>query len=498
MRKPNQKQLLKKLSLSAIACFSLLQGCAINPATGRVDTVTMSSAREVSLGKELYEEMLKTLPVYQDEKLNAYINEVGQKVAAAGDRTKIEYHFTVVDSPDINAFALPGGYIFINRGLIAYLQNEAQLAAVLGHEIAHVTARHAVRQEAARAGRNVGAVFAGVLTGSSTVASAAAQWSDAAIAGYGRNMELEADGFGAEYIRNAGYSAEAMIDVIGVLKDHERFTKQQAKDAGKQTTSYHGVFASHPRNDKRLQEAVKATGDNQKSGELYVERFEEATDGLIWGENFDRAEQAASKEEANKENRYTHSRLGFTMLFPESWEINNEKTEIIGEATDKSASLTLGLSRLKPDTNYEEFLRSKFNVTLLKQSEPLNQFGMLGHTGIKSDKSGAEQRIAVLNRGGVAYVFDGKVNSAKEGINYDQLFMSSIRSFQPVARTSPNTAKLKHSKTIKYVVANENTTFARLANQLKLGKYGEEYLRLINSYYPRGEPIPGEKIKIIQ
>ncbi len=482
---------------TVILATAVLPGCAINPATGKIDTVTMTNAREISLGKELYEEMIKGLPIYTDEALNTYVDEVGQRIAAAGDRTNIEYHFTVVDSPDINAFALPGGYIFINRGLITYLQNEAQLAAVLGHEVAHVTARHTVRQQSARAGRNVGAVFAAILTGSSTVASAAAQWSDAAIAGYGREMELEADGFGAEYIRNAGYSGEAMIDVIGILKDHERFTKQQAKDQKRSFVAYHGVFATHPRNDKRLREAVESADGQNNRGKLFEERFQEKTEGLVWGENFDRPATKTADKKQPKENRYTHNRLGFTLLFPDEWTVSNKNKAIVGEPTDQSASLNLTVARVDPKGNFEDILRDKFNVNLLKQSEPLNQFGLRGHTGIKSGE-GNDERIAILVHGNRGYILQGKVEQADESINYDQLFMRSIRSFQPARTQAPQTAKKRSSKVIKYVTANQNTTFSRLAHQLKLGQYGEEQLRLINGYYPRGEPLPGERIKIVQ
>ncbi|WP_317933436.1 M48 family metalloprotease [Halioxenophilus sp. WMMB6] len=478
-----------------------LASCAFNPATGHLDTVTMSEAKEIKIGQEMHEEFAKTMAFYEDEDLNAYVTEVGKRVAATSDRPDLDYHFFIIDSPDINAFALPGGYIYVNRGLLTYLQNEAQLAAVLGHEIGHVTARHHVRQQAASAGRDVGAVFAGILTGSYSVASAAAQWSDAALAGYGRDMELEADGFGAEYLERAGYSPEAMIDVLALLKSQERFAKQQARDAGRKAASYHGVFSSHPRSDKRLQEAIaQARGDSTASGVLNEEAFREHTDGLIWGDNLDRkaklaAEAAANQE--NKENRYTHNRLGFTLLYPEAWTVANQGSAIIGAPADSSASLTLTVAKVNPSASFESLLRDRFDVKLLKQSEALSQNGLLGHTGIK-ENGGQESRVAILVQVNRAYLFEGKVTNPQPEVDYDALFLASIRSFQPVRPTAPVKTTAKHSKTIKYVVANENTTFARLANDLKLGQYGEENLRLINGYYPRGEPYAGEVIKIIQ
>ncbi|BFM08097.1 M48 family metalloprotease [Halioxenophilus aromaticivorans] len=489
-----------------------LPGCAINPATGKLDTVTMSESREISMGKELHEEMIKTVPLYEDEAINEYVRAVGKKVAAASDRPDIEYHFFIIDSPDINAFALPGGYIYVNRGLLNYLQNEAQLAAVLGHEIAHVTARHHVRQKSASTGRNVGAVFAGILTGSYTVASAAAEWGSAAAAGYGREMELEADGFGAQYMKDAGYSPDAMIDVLAILKAHERFSKQQARDAGRKVPSYHGVFTSHPSSDQRLLQAVADAkeGESQSTGakgELKAEEFRDNTDGIIWGDNHDRIAQAAeaaakaSEEKQDKENRYIHNRLGFTIVFPQQWQVANQGAVLTSAPDDNSAEMQLRLARVDPKTDFETVLRDQFDVKLLKQSEPLSQFGLRGHTGIKPGKArdGSEdQRVAILVHGNRAYLLEGSVNKPEPGVDYDQLFLASIRTLQPVAPRAPSRLTTKHSKTIKYVVANDNTTFARLANELKIGNYGEEYLRLINGYYPRGEPYPGEIIKIIQ
>ena len=109
-----------------------LSACAVNPATGTPDLVFMSEKDEIEMGKEMHEKFMKSMPIYQDEALTKYVNQVGQKIVKNSHRPDIDYHFVVIDAPDINAFALPGGYIYINRGLLAYLQSEAQLAAVLG------------------------------------------------------------------------------------------------------------------------------------------------------------------------------------------------------------------------------------------------------------------------------------------------------------------------------------------------------------------------------
>src|SRR5690606_14493703 len=140
------------------------------------------------------------------------------------------------------------------RGLITFLTSEAQLAAVLGHEIAHITARHAVRQQTAARSANilgtavsVASIFA---TGTNVLGDTASLFGGALISGYGRDMELEADGLGAQYMHRAGYDPAAILEVIGVLKNHEDFMKLTSNRG----PAYHGLFATHPRNDARLQD----------------------------------------------------------------------------------------------------------------------------------------------------------------------------------------------------------------------------------------------------
>ncbi len=160
---------VRALSLVLAGLF-VLESCAVNPATGQGNLVMMSEKRELEIGLEEHNKVLQTMPVMQDPELTAYVNEVGQRLAAVSHRPDLPFTFTVIDSPEINAFALPGGYVYINRGLMAYLNSEAELAAVLGHEIGHITARHAVQQQSsgrlANIATGVGGIVAAVATGS--------------------------------------------------------------------------------------------------------------------------------------------------------------------------------------------------------------------------------------------------------------------------------------------------------------------------------------------
>ena len=182
--------------------------------------------------------------IYQP--LQSYVNEVGQKLAKNSHRSQLDFHFTVVDSPQVNAFALPGGYVYVTRGILAYLNSEAELAAVLGHEIGHVTARHSVQQYSAATAANVAATIGGMAagifvpqlgrtTGTRCTKSSRSLPADVLLSGYGRSHELEADRLGAEYLARSGYDPQAMIKVIGVLKNQELFDIEAAKQEGRRT-----------------------------------------------------------------------------------------------------------------------------------------------------------------------------------------------------------------------------------------------------------------------
>jgi predicted Zn-dependent protease len=217
---------------AALLCLELLASCAVNPVTGRQNFVMMSESEEVLTGKKGDEEVRKQYGIYDNPALQRYVDEVGQRIAQKSHRGNLEYHFTVVDSPEINAFALPGGYIYITRGIMAYLNSEAELAAVLGHEIGHVTARHGVQQYSASMAASIGVALGSILVpelrgGAQDLLNLL---SNALISGYGREHELEADRLGAEYLARAGYNPQAMVKVVGILKDQELFDAEIARE----------------------------------------------------------------------------------------------------------------------------------------------------------------------------------------------------------------------------------------------------------------------------
>lgn len=485
------------LLLTGLALL-MLGGCAINPASGLPNLVFMSEDKELNIGRELHGKILESTPVYQDAQLQAYVERVGQTLAKNSDRANLTYTFTIIDSPDINAFALPGGYVYVNRGLLAYLNSEAQLAAVLAHEIAHVTARHAVKQDTARKSSGAVTLLSVLTTGNTMVGDVTNLWGTAAVMGYGRDMELEADGLGAKYLHNSGYNPNAMIEVIGVLKDHERFVRRLARETGqKSPATYHGVFATHPQNDERLKEAVAAAGklSQTQTGADNPDAFREATEGLLYGIN-----PNPQTAKAAQNNTYSHSRLGFSIDLPPQWPVENQQRQILAKAPDGHAQLTIEVAVLNQPVAPDVYIREALKISLLQQSQPFSQHGLIGHTGVQpAAHAGAfPTRIAVLYQGRRVYILRGTVNrapAAESASSDDELFLASIRSFRP-SQTARKPSGPGHR--LHYVKANDQTTFKRLSEVVPLGNFAEEQLRVLNGHFPRGEPAPGEWIKIVR
>jgi predicted Zn-dependent protease len=457
----------------------LLSSCASNP-TGGANFVLMSEKRELAIGKEEHDKLMKSAQTYQEAKLQAYVDTVGKKLAAISHRPELEYHFTIIDSPDINAFALPGGYVYVNRGLLDYLSTEAQLAAVLGHEIGHITARHAVRQETAAKTSKILSTAVILTTGVSTLGDTANLFGGALISGYGREMELEADGLGTEYLVKAGYDAKAMVEVIGVLKSQEDFSKKTSNKA----PAYHGLFASHPRNDTRLQQAVEQSAKISNAAPAAIDPadFRAATTGLLVGPSLQNMTGTANR------NRYYQTLLGYTVVLPETWHYQETTTTMTAKApAGIEGSLKVEVQRLQQNVEPRVFIRDVLKIPDLQQAEVLRQFGLDGYTGLHPT---TKERIAVLYYGRRAFV----MTAASPNEAVQKALLDSIKSFRPIAR---NEGVFADPLKISWIQADGRTTYVELAKQSRLPDFAEDTLRLMNGDYPTGEPKAGEWIKVV-
>ena len=461
-----------------------ISGCATNPVSGKYDFVLMSEEQEIEMGMKHHSLIMEQYSEYDHPELQRYVENLGQKLAAASHRDNLEYHFTLLDSPEVNAFALPGGYIYITRGIMAYMNSEEDLAGVLGHEIGHVTARHGVRQHGTQAVVGLAGLIATIATDNQSAADAYSQIGDALVSGYGRDLELEADRLGADYLARSNYDPARMLDVIGILKNQERFERQRAREEGRPTRVYHGVFATHPRNDRRLQEVVHAAQKlkNDNPRETDREEFLRLMDNVTFGDS--------EQQGIVRGNRLYHKDLDFTLAFPEGWRIDNQPAQLVAVRSDNEAIMVVGIDPLPEGESPAQYLQRRF--TTLRKGEPLRD--NRGYTGMVWGQTpfgyGSFRVIAVSHEGQVLRV---KGFSKNRGV--DQAFVDTAMS---IRHLRPDEQPSAEARRIKLVRVEPGDTFARLAEQTDLGKYAVDQLRLLNDLYPDGEPAPGQLVKIIQ
>ena len=243
---------MRHVSANLLLAAALLAGCATstvtNPVSGRAERTVMDERTEIAEGQKAHQQVLAEYGALDNPRLQAYVNGLGQRLAGASHRSGLEWHFTVLDSPEVNAFALPGGYVYVTRGILAFMDSEADLAGVIGHEIGHVTARHGAQRATRQQNAGLGVLAATVLglgleglLGVRGAAEAVSQVSQGVAAGliasYSRDQELQADQLGAEYLARSRFNPKNMVDVIGLLKDQERFAADSARADGRTAPS---------------------------------------------------------------------------------------------------------------------------------------------------------------------------------------------------------------------------------------------------------------------
>ena len=485
---------LAALALAATGVLAGSGGCATNPVTGGTDIVTMSEAQEIELGRKMHPQILQQYGRFDDEPLQQYVSEVGQRIAAKSHRPNLQYTFTVLDGDEVNAFALPGGYVYITRGIMAYLNSEAELAAVLGHEIGHVTARHSVRQQAGATAAGVGAMVVGILTGSGDLANVANMAGGALISGYGRDMELEADKLGAEYLNRIGYEPEAMIDVVRLLKNQEMLEVQMARQENRKPRVYHGVFASHPDNDTRLQEVVKAAGkvqnaeDRPPNRDLYLSHI----NGLPVGDS--RAQGVV------RGSRFYHADLGITLAFPTGWIVDNQRTKVVAYTEAKDAVMTVSAEAPPPGMAPKEFLGRMLQGVTTTEAAPLQVNSLDGYRAVVRSMTlpwgnQGPANVAVVYYNNLAYIFQGSTRQAAGLSGFEPVFLSSVKTFR---RLKDNEFTVAEPDRIRVIQATRQTNIEQLAQKSPIKKYPAERLRLLNDLYPDKEPTPGQKLKVVE
>jgi len=495
---------LRRDVLSLALCAALLVACGtqvVNPVTGQTERSAMSEEDEIAEGKKAHEQVLQEYTALADPKLQAYVNELGQRLAKQSHRANLKWTFTVLDSPEINAFALPGGYVYVTRGIMAYLDSEAELAGVMGHEIGHVTARHgaqrATRQRTAGIGvlaaTVLGAVLEGAGVGGATdLASRASQTAAAGyIASYSREQESQADQLGAEYLARNQYNPQNMVEVIGVLKNQERFAAEAAKAEGKPEPTAASWLASHPSNDKRLADITAiATKYSGQWGDDFRARYLQAVNGMTFG---DSREQGVTRG-----RNFYHEPLGIALTAPEGWQVKNSPEAIMLVNGTADAGLIVRLVPPKAGSTHEEILRNVVKPTSgNSERRSLNGLSATHFTGTvrnEQGQSGSVNITLVSGPSGRNYLLQYAAKDAAAMQRANAQMGEAEGSFRALTAADRTAAKPYVVKTVSFPRGG----FAELAKSSPLLTRPEAQLRLINGAFGGGEePKVGQVVKVV-
>ena len=304
-----------------VAILAIAAACATNPATGKRQVNLMSEAQEISAGQEADAQVKKEMGIYNDPTLQAYVSGIGMRLAKVSERPTLPWHYTVVDSPAINAFALPGGYIYITRGILPFLNDEAQLAGVLGHETGHVTARHAAQQYTRAVGGTVGLVALGIFVpGARPFGQIAEQGLGVLFLKFGREVELQADQLGARVRRarqlgsgrRARHARDARTARRGVGADAKAFRTGSRR------------IPSRSRASRRFSRRYSSSSAGRTDFVRNQDAMLRAVDGLIYGDNPDQG--------IVRGTAFIHPPLRFRIDFPTGWDIQNSPEEVVAKA----------------------------------------------------------------------------------------------------------------------------------------------------------------------
>jgi predicted Zn-dependent protease len=500
-------------SLPLLMAAALLAACGtqvVNPVTGQSERSVMDEPAEIAEGQKGHQQVLQEYSAYANPRVQAYVNEVGQKLAKQSHRANLHWTFTVLDSTEINAFALPGGYVYITRGIMAYLDSEAELAGVIGHEIGHVTARHGAQRATQQQTAGMGVLAATVLgallesrgvSGATDMASRASQTAAAGyVASYSREQESQADELGAEYLSRNQYNPQNMVDVIAVLKRQEQFAADAAKAEGKPAPSGGSWLASHPSNDKRLADIKQIAANYQGHyGDDGRARYLQTIEGMAFGDS--------RGQGVVRGRNFYHEDLGIALTAPVGWHVQNTASAIALVNGEGDAGLILKLVPPKAGSTHEEVIRNALKpVDGRTERRTLNGMAATHFSGTVRNSQGQTGTVnltLVSGPGGRTYLLRGAgtdaaaLQRARAGLAEAE---SSFRALTPADRTAARPWVIKS-------VPYPRGGFAELARSSPLGassgSRAEAQLRLINGVYggegtpASAEPKPGQLVKVV-
>ena len=477
---------MRKIVILVLALVAA--NCATNPATGKRELMLVSEAQEIQMGREADADVRKTMGVYDDAAWQAYVTTVGMKLARASHRPNLPWKFTVVDEPAVNAFALPGGFIYITRGILPYLKDEAELAAVLGHEVGHVDARHSASQMSKQQVAGIGIALGGVLAPKyGNVFNVAGSGLGLLFLKYGRADELEADRLGTGYSAASGWDPAGMPGLLETLA--------RIDDAGGSTRGVPNWALSHPPAADRLQkvqESVAAARTASPGGTARNRpQLEDKLAGVVVGD---------SREKGMVRGReFVHPVMRFALTFPQTWEISNSDDAVTAQPGGPDSAAII-LQAGAPSGNLQQtadasMLKSGFQ-RVEGSSRTIN--GLPFFVGIyqgliEKTPASAEAGFVRLNGRDDVFRILGAASQAQFN-NVRPAVDATIASFRELSVSEANAIQNRH---IEFYSVRNGETWASLAaaggNEVKPAT-----LAIINGQAAASRPRPGSRVRTVR
>ena len=449
-----------------------IAGCSTNPATGQNQfTAFMSPEQEKQVGAQEHQKVLQEYGLYEDQKLQNYVNKVGQSVIKYTERPDVQYKFYLLDSPIVNAFALPGGYIYLTRGVMALSNSEAEMAAVLGHEAGHITGRHSAERYSRGLATTLGASILAAAIDSSGVTQALGVGSDLYLKSYSRGQESEADTLGIRYLSRAGYDPNAMS---GFLRSLQADSALQAKMAGVNSVAgANTFFSTHPDTGQRVQQTVIEAREFAQQGIVNKAEHFRMIDGMVYGDS--------PKQGFVRGRTFYHPELGFKFSVPKGYSLINQPTQVVAKGPNGGAIIfdfASNKGRLLPMRFLNDvWLKEMSGVS----SEGITINGMQGATA--SIQGTANGRTASLRLIAIQWSADQIARFhvvLPKNITRVQLDSLKAATYTFSRMTNAEKAQIKPHR-IKIITARAGDSVASLARKMPFDEYQEERFRVLNN-----------------
>lgn len=484
----NPTRLLAALGLLGAA--ALLPACTTNPATGEEQfAALMSPQQERQVGAEQHPKITQQFGgSYDNAGINSYVTELGQRLAAQSEMPDLNFTFTVLDSPIVNAFALPGGYVYVTRGLMALAENEAELAGVMAHEIGHVTARHSAERYSQNVVANLGVALLGVLTKSNELANAAGYGAQAYLQSYSRGQEFEADTLGVRYLTRAGYAPDAMASFLTKLDRHSRL---QAQLAGRSpdTVDQTNIMATHPRTLDRVQAAreaanVGAVANPRIARNEYLRKL----DGMLYGDNPDQG--------VVRGRDFIHPELRFRFTVPENFTLVNGQTKVQAAGPNNSV-ISFDMGKAQGNPAPRTYLQAWGSNLRLSNIEAIEVNGMPAATGAARANSNAgpvDVRLVAISGGNGSFYRFAFITPAQVTDQLSRALRETTYSFR---RLNASEAAAVKPERLKLYTVRSGDTAASLAAKMPPGPLAAERFATLNGLQAGQVPPAGTLVKIV-